>query len=172
MSDIKFPPMVTTPNACPVGGADAGCVTCEYKAATSTPSSGLDWKRAAKAYREASKDWEHIAELRRRTEVDLRAENERLRVEIASANTRTFAVELEAGRLRTDVESWKDMVGRMSVELAQVRAENERLKAEIKEARNEAATVRRAYMHEKARAEAAGAPEETAYKGQADWGRR
>lgn len=42
-------------------------------------------------------------------------------------------------------------------------SEVERLKVEIAEARNEAATIRRAYLHEKHRAEAAGARLETAY---------
>lgn len=44
----------------------------------------------------------------------------------------------------------------------------QRLEAEVKEARNEAAVVRRAYMHERSRAEKAGAPPEHAYSGAAD----
>ena len=46
-------------------------------------------------------------------------------------------------------------------------AEIARLKAEVLEARNEAATVRRAYLHERDRADKAGANPEHAYKGSA-----
>jgi hypothetical protein len=42
------------------------------------------------------------------------------------------------------------------------------LESEIKEARNEAATVRRAYLHEKYRADQSGAPRTHAYSGPAD----
>jgi len=57
---------------------------------------------------------------------------------------------------------------RQESQIADLEARVRALEKELREARNEAGIVRRAYLHERRRADMAGAPREHAYSGPAD----